>query len=191
KYGLLFPSSRISNSRLGLLEEFEAKLSAITGLEATVCFSSGFLAGRAVAELFKEQDHTCAPQTHPAICVEKSNFGSFAEWKQQANKASTLFFDSVNPLTAEINDVNFLNSFTHELSCVIDDSHGAGLINNGKGISGSLPVRNNIHYILSYSLSKAYNLVGGAVSCSNEIADQLRIFPFYTASTSISPAFAY
>ncbi len=34
-------------------------------------------------------------------------------------------------------------------------------------------------------------MIGGVVSCSTEIALQLRNSPYYTASTSIAPAFAY
>jgi len=190
KYGLLFPSSRISNTQLDLFNEFEAKLSEITGMEETVCFSSGFLAGRAVAELFKHEKYSCAPQTHPAICFEPTS-ENFHDWKQKADEADFLFFDSVNPLTAEANDVLFLENFSKRFTCIIDDSHGAGVLNEGKGINKCLPQKENINYIITYSLSKAYNLVGGAVSCSADVAKQLRSSSYYTASTSISPAFAY
>jgi 8-amino-7-oxononanoate synthase len=191
KYGWLFPSSRISNTQLDLFGEFEEKLSAITGMEDTVCFSSGFLAGRAVIELFKGVDYSCAPQTHPAICTEKADTTGFDEWARSAGDAPVLLFDSVNPLTSEVNDTSFLQQPQKKTTCIIDDSHGAGLLNNGKGVGGSLPANKNVDYILTYSLSKAYNLPGGAVSCSNMIADELRNCPHYTASTSISPAFAY
>src|SRR3954453_15264790 len=46
KYGWLFPSSRISNTRLKLYEECEVLLSSVTGTEDTVLVSSGFTAGR-------------------------------------------------------------------------------------------------------------------------------------------------
>src|SRR5437868_6302076 len=51
KYGVLFPSSRISNTRLKLYEEFEVHLSSLTGFDETVSFSSGYLAGRTIAEI--------------------------------------------------------------------------------------------------------------------------------------------
>ncbi len=190
KYGLLFPSSRISNTQLDLFKKFEAKLSEIIGMEETVCFSSGFLAGRTVMELFKDEKYSCAPQTHPALCIEASS-GRFSDWKQKATEVGVLLFDSVNPLTAEVNDVSFLGNQSNNLTCIIDDSHGAGILNDGKGVITSLPLKENINYIIPYSLSKAFNLVGGAVGCSSEIANKLRRSSFYTASTSISPAFAY
>jgi 8-amino-7-oxononanoate synthase len=190
KYGLLFPSSRISNTQLELYNNFEARLSEITGMEESVCFSSGFLAGKAVMDLFKHEKYSCAPQTHPALCIEASS-GGFAEWKEKAAEAAVLLFDSVNPLTAEINDISFLENISKRVTCIVDDSHGAGLLNKGKGVSRSLPQNENIDYIIPYSLSKAYNLVGGAISCSTAIAKQLRSSPFYTASTSIAPGFAF
>jgi 8-amino-7-oxononanoate synthase len=191
KYGWLFPSSRISNTQLHLFSDFESKLSEISGMEETVCFSSGFLAGRAVADLYKDKPYSCAPGTHPAICLGKSTEYSFNEWKEKAVPFPVIYLDSVNPITAEVNDISFLNDRSNDTICIIDDSHGAGLLNNGKGIGASLTVKKNIGYVITYSLSKAYNLVGGAVSCSKEIAAELRASPFYTASTSISPAFAY
>lgn len=186
KYGWMFPSSRISNTQLELFTNFENKLSEITGMEETVCFSSGFLAGRAVADLFRNENFSCAPQTHPAICLEKSSAQSYDEWKKDASNYDVLFLDSVNPLTADINDLSFLTS-TSNKTIIIDDSHGAGLINNGSGAS----IQGHHEFVLTYSLSKAYNLVGGAVSCSKEIAEQLRASAFYIASTSLSPALAY
>src|SRR5689334_11970032 len=55
KYGWMFPSSRISNTRLKLYEECEALLSSITGVEETVLVSSGFTAGRMAIEKFKDE----------------------------------------------------------------------------------------------------------------------------------------
>ncbi len=204
KYGWLFPSSRISNTQLDLFTSFEEMLSAITGMEDTVCFSSGFLAGRAVVGLL-QWNHSyffSAPGTHPAIDLTNGistiPARDFDNWSKavvdhtntiRTIKPIVISLDSVNPLTGEINTLSFSEHIKKPLLCVIDDSHGAGLINNGTGAGGSLPQRKN--FIIIYSLSKAYNLVGGAVSCSGEMADQLRTSRHYTAGTSISPAFAY
>lgn len=193
KFGPLFPSSRISNTQLALFEEFEGMLSGITGMEETVCFSSGFLAGRAVLELMEGKELHTAPGTHPAISRNSSNGKSLAEWRDQmirlASPGSVIMFDSVNPLKAEVNDVSFLKNLPADINCVIDDSHGAGLLNQGRGVTPLLPAGRD--YVTSFSLSKAYQLTGGAVSCSRAFAKALRSSPFYTASTSIPPAFAW
>jgi 7-keto-8-aminopelargonate synthetase-like enzyme len=73
---------------------------------------------------------------------------------------------------------------------LIDDSHGIGITgSNGEGVSSRMPAGHTL--ILSYSLSKAFNLVGGAVSCNTEMAERLRRFPEYTAATALSPAFVH
>lgn len=204
KYGLLFPSSRISNTQLDLFSAFEAKLSEITGMEETVCFSSGFLAGRAITNNFiwAGSYFFSSPETHPAISVSRDVIvaRNFNEWSgkvtKHINKLKTtspiyIMGDSVNPLLSNINNYSFLEGIKHVIACTIDDSHGMGLLNDGQGILKSLPFKDNVNYTLVYSLSKAYNLVGGAVSCSKKIAKELRSSPDYTASTSIPPAFAF
>lgn len=191
KYGWVFPSSRISNTQLDLFTAFEDKLASITGQEACVCFSSGFLAGRAVMDILKDKSLSCAPNTHPAICTQKGNYMDFHQWKETITDVSAICLDSVNPLTAVLNDISFLTVHASPVTCVIDDSHGAGLLNDGAGIAASLKVNEYVNYIISFSLSKSYGLQGGVVCCSKQIAEQLRMTAQYTASTSIAPAFAF
>jgi len=206
KYGWIFPSSRISNTQLDIFEKFEARLSEITGMEETVCFSSGYLAARAVVSIMQHEYSYffSPPQTHPAISlnsgIQTLAAKDFEGWSKllvehiktiRTPNEIILSYDSINPLLAELNDASFLNLINKKIICVIDDSHGVGLINNGSGVCKNIPQKENVSYIASYSLSKAYNLIGGAVSCSKEIAQRLRSSTHYTASTSISPAFAF
>ena len=201
QYGWLYPSSRISNSRLSIYEKMERHLSDLTQTRDTVLFPSGFLAGRAVTQLFA---HRCkaftAPATHPAIAVFGRTFlGSFGQWSEmvmQSLSGSDIFqlpvliADSVQPLSAAINDFTFLQHIDRKVICIIDDSHGVGLIGkNGEGISSLLPRKENIDYIITYSLSKAFHIEGGAVSCTNaKHAEMLRTLPDFTATTSMPPA---
>ena len=75
KFGILFPSSRISNTQIDIYSQFEESLSLITGQEKTVSFSSGYLAGKAVAELFiKGKEAYILENTHPVL---KSNNETF------------------------------------------------------------------------------------------------------------------
>jgi len=189
RYGWLFPSSRISNTRLDIFDEMEAMLSNITGHEATVLFSSGFLAGRAVASLFDATEIAAASHTHPALSLSIN--GNNNHLTLQNNDKSVLFFDAVNPLQATCMDLSFLNSIQYPITCIADDSHGIGLLNNGSGISTQIVKKTHINFAVTYSLSKAFHLAGGAVSGSAAMATLLRQTPFYTASTSISPALAY
>ncbi len=199
KYGLLFPSSRISNTRLALFETFENRLSVLTGSEATVSFASGFSAGRAAVSLFSKV--AAAPGTHPAIQDKNPPAISFESWQnglqqsvfgQTGSGAGVLAADSIDIFQPAIRDFSFLKSLPGKLTVLIDDSHGIGLIGEqGSGIAGLVPRKDSIGYLFSYSLSKAYGIPGGAVSTSRAMAEKLRQTREYTAATAISPAVMY
>ena len=206
KYGVLFPSSRISNTRLKLYEKFEKRLSAITGRKDTVSFSSGYLAGKTIAAILSSHKNILvAPDTHPAINIETgqiTNSLNFNDWKNEVvdlinfsdENEFVLLADSVDILKAGIHNFSFLENIRHfkKIIFLIDDSHGIGILGkNGKGIISDLPKKENIEYIICYSLSKAFTIEGGAVSCSKEWANKLRQHPNYTGSTAINPSLIY
>ncbi len=203
KYGILFPSSRISNTRLKLYKKFERRLSEITGMEDTVSFSSGYLAGSTISQILSSYKNIfVAPGTHPAINIEtpqKTNSANFNDWKNEIiafinssdENEFILLSDSVDVLKAQVNNFSFIKNIkaTKKIIYLIDDSHGIGILgDHGEGIISLLPKNENIEYVISYSLSKAFNIEGGAVSCSAKWANKLRQHPNYAGSTAISPA---
>jgi 8-amino-7-oxononanoate synthase len=202
RFGILHPSSRISNTQLSIYEETEKLLSSLTRQENTVLYSSGFLAGRAAIETLVKDSANCfaVPGTHPAIQANVQPLSN--NWQQHfieiveqdSSDTFTLLCDSVNPLTAAITDFSFLTTVSpsKKITCIIDDSHGIGLLGkHGEGISSTLPKVSNVEYVISYSLSKAFHINGGAISCNSEIANVLRQSPYYTASTSVAPSLCY
>ncbi len=206
KYGMLFPSSRISNTRLRIYEELESTLSEMTGMEETVTFSSGFLAGKTISEIVnKYRNVFVTPGTHPAIAFNNGNIllaKDFVNWGKEIVAAIntspeiefTFIADAINILQGEKNDFEFVKNIdaTKKILFLIDDSHGIGITGkNGNGVISYLPKQKNIEYIICYSLSKAFNIEGGVVSCSKYWADELRKHPNYSGSTGISPALVY
>lgn len=196
RYGLSFPSSRISNTRLALFETFEQLLSGITGMEDTVCFASGFVAGT-LASMPWHNSSTAAPGTHPAIYKGKAVSGSFAAWADSVTQSinngatTTLLSDAVNIFTPTLHDFSFLNNCQNAVTCVIDDSHSIGFTGvNGGGVATRIP-KGKHRLVVPYSLSKGFNLIGGAISCDAATAQQLRSKPEYTAATSLSPAYVH
>jgi 7-keto-8-aminopelargonate synthetase-like enzyme len=182
KYGWLFPSSRVSNTRLALYEECEALLSSIAQAEDTVLVSSGFIAGKLATALWHKEVFNLDP-SHPAIQANNN--------RASENESHVLAIDSVNVLTANITDFSFVNNNEQKI-IIIDDSHGIGLIGrDGEGICNALITNKNTSYVLTYSLSKAWNITGGAISCSKSIADMLRTQPHYTACTPPPPSALY
>ena len=201
KYGWLYPSSRISNTQLTVYDEMEILLSSITQREDSVCFASGFSSGNVASSIFNHHKVFVSPQAHPAINKYKQAPLSFDKWAEQTlhaihensfDKPPVLLADAVNPLTSEVGDFDFLQYIEKPLIVIIDDSHGIGLLGpNGEGIISQLPKKENIEYIFTYSLSKAFSINGGAISCSKKIANFIRTLPEYTSSTPLSPALAY
>jgi 7-keto-8-aminopelargonate synthetase-like enzyme len=203
KYGVIFPSSRISNTALELYETTENKLSSLTKLSDTVLLPSGFTAGKAAVETIAEG--SCifhAPFCHPAIRIGTNSTLSFSNWANETVRTinnniylipPVILSDSVNQLSAEVYDFSFLNEIQQNVICIIDDSHGIGLIGvNGAGISSKLPRKENIEYLISYSLSKALNIQAGAISCTNKnTADKIRKSSWYTSVTPPSPAMLF
>lgn len=201
-YGWLFPSSRISNTPFFLYEEFESLLSSITQTKNTISFSSGYLAGNATKQLFTEHTKFIYPTAHPAINHQNLQITNFNTWLTQTietintttfKNKPVIVCDAVSPLTATVYDFNLLKEINKEVIVIIDDSHGIGIIGeNGKGISSMVPKNNYLEYVFVYSLSKAFNLNAGAISCtSKETAYIVRKLPEFTASTPIAPYAAY
>jgi 8-amino-7-oxononanoate synthase len=199
RWGLLHPSARISNTRIEVYGEMERLLSALTTKEETVLFSSGYIAGRAVTELFADYPHVyIAPGSHPAIQLRSIELND--DWKTHIVEESVLYndvvllVDSVYPLSATINDFSFLHRLpqSSHITCIIDDSHAIGVVGEkGEGVTALLPRLPNVEYVICYSLSKAFHINGGAVSCSKAIAERLRTSPYYTASTALAPFLAH
>lgn len=197
QHGLLFPSSRISNTQLSLYKEAEEYLSTLTNTAETVLFASGYAAGNAAVSLFSENIFY-SPFCHPAIKQTETTNLSFEDWAtnitgllnhHSSNQSPAIIIsDAVNPITAEVYNFNFLAQIQQPIICIIDDSHGIGLLGNN-GAGSYLPRKENISYLITYSLSKALNLQGGAVSCTDKtLAAKLRQHNLYTTSTPMPPA---
>lgn len=203
KYGAVFPSSRISNTRSSIYVRLEEKLSEYTGMNASASFSSGYMASMAaVTSASKNSTLLYYPHIHPSL---KINVGRLIitgvdNWQGQMlslvnntpGKLFTIVMESVNPLSGEAHDFSWLQDLEQPVQVLIDDSHGIGILGKrGEGIVSDLPVSTCIQYMISYSLSKAFSCEGGAVSGGIENIEQIKKLPYFTASTAMSPAFAY
>ncbi len=202
RFGLLQPSSRISNTQLLVYKSMEEVLSKLLAKPDTVTFGSGYLAGRAITDLLQRHYNNIytAPCSHPAIQCGTQLHGN--DWKTSfvhmvntlPENQFVLCMDGVNAIAGQVANFSFLHEIkpSKKIICVVDDSHGVGVFGAmGCGTIQLIPQLPNVEVVLTYSLSKAFHINGGAVSCSSPIALLLRSAPFYTASTPIAPAMAY
>ncbi|MBY0478205.1 MAG: aminotransferase class I/II-fold pyridoxal phosphate-dependent enzyme [Chitinophagaceae bacterium] len=203
-YGVVYPSSRISNTQLDLYTDFEQKLANYTSSQAAACFSSGFLSARTATEVVcKQMQVYCMHHTHPASSAthqlkkipETQSWDAFLQEREEQREFTFgLVADSINPTPGHINDFSFLHSTpaAFNITLIIDDSHGIGWLGNkGEGICSTLSLPPNVELLLNFSLSKAFHINGGAVCGSKKWIDEVRQHVNFTTSTPMMPSLVY
>lgn len=205
-YGTSYSSSRSSNLELAIFEEAEELLASLTGAEATLTFSSGYLAGQAAINVLnQEQTFIYAPETHPAVWRYKHDgwHGNYKAWAVDlpnqltvAQKEVVIVSNSLDPLLAEKYSFDWINYLPDDkqITLLIDDSHGLGV--TGKQGAGIFPelkaqLKPNVDLIVISSLGKAYGIPGGVVLGKAGFLELLKRNPFFTAGSPVSPAYLY
>lgn len=202
RYGAVFPSSRMSNTRLDLYEAFENALAAWTGMPAAAAFSSGYLAAQAAISWAATGSQLLwAPGVHPALQLPHAAPPLPAAGWQAAmtgavnrghDHAYTLVMESVDPLRGQVQDFSWLRNLRRPVRLLIDDSHGIGILGErGQGAKALLPPDPPLRLLFTCSLAKAYSCEGGAVCGDPEDIAGIRSQPQFTATTPMIPAAAY
>lgn len=202
KYGVVYPSSRISNTPLQLYAQFEEQLAQLTGTETCAVFSSGFLSARTATEVvankmniyYRYPAHPASSHHHQAIRIDTS-WDDFLTERKTANEFRFgIIADSINPTPGSFTDFSFLNNVPKEFQIVliVDDSHGMGWLGKqGEGIVSRLQLPAHVELLLNFSLSKAFHLNAGAVCGSSYWIQQIKEHVNFTTSTPPMPALAY
>ena len=209
-YGTSYGSSRNGNLRLGLYERVEALLTTAVGPAANrpaaaLTLSSGMLAGQLVVQWLR-QPHTrflYAPGTHPALWADarpELPAGTHAEWAAQLG-AQVRALPAGQPVVILTNSIDALQSVPYTfywlstlpldrpVTVVVDDSHGLGVLNDGRGIWAQLPQRPGLRLLRTGSLAKGMGLPGGVVFGDADTLAQLRQTAFFGACSPIPPAY--
>ena len=203
-YGVVYPSSRISNTALDLYAKMEEQLAAFTSAEDAAVFSSGFLSARtAVDVVSKEMNVYCLPYTHPSSSAlpgiikipESLTWQQFLDERASAGEFQfAIAADSIHPTPGHINDFSFLASTptSFNITLVVDDSHGIGWLGkDGKGVASLINLPPHFELLLNFSLSKAFHLNGGAITGSRKWINAVRQHVNFATSTPLMPSLAY
>ncbi|MEJ8843843.1 aminotransferase class I/II-fold pyridoxal phosphate-dependent enzyme [Lacibacter sp. H375] len=203
-YGVVYPSSRISNTALDLYAKMEEQLAAFTSTQDAAVFSSGFLSARTAVDVVSEEMKVyCLPHTHPASSalpgiIKIPDKLSWQQFLDECAAAGEFQFavaaDSINPTPGHINDFSFLASTptNFNITLIVDDSHGIGWLgNNGKGIASLLNLPSHFDLLLNFSLSKAFHINGGAITGSRKWIAAVRRHVNFATSTPLMPSLAY
>ncbi|GAB3747411.1 aminotransferase class I/II-fold pyridoxal phosphate-dependent enzyme [Spirosoma pomorum] len=207
RYGAAFGSSRNGNLQLAIYEVAETELARrISGPgTAALTVSSGMMAGQVVVQAFRARNATFvyAPCAHPALwhtpALLLPNI-PFADWTKQLPEQLGAI-TSTAPIVILTNTIDALHSKHYSfdwvndlpdnrpITLVVDDSHGLGVLNGGRGIWPQLPKRDNVELLVTGSLAKAMGLPGGAIFGQPDSLDRLRKTSFFGGSSPIPPAY--
>ena len=203
QYGTSYGSSRNGNVELAVYADAEAKLARRTGAEAALTVSSGMMAGQVVVQQLRAQhaQFVYAPQTHPALWHEPTvglPGTSFDEWVAQlpaqldtlSSGPVAILVNSVNALRSAYYDFTWLATLPTDrnITVVVDDSHGLGLLHDGAGVWPGLLQKPGIRVLVTASLAKAMGLPGGVILGDAGTLTMLRQTAFFGGCSPIPPA---
>lgn len=208
KYGSNWGSSRNNPLQIDIYEKLEKFLANFTKAQAAVSVSSGLLAGQIalkyIESIYPNSPVIYAPKVHPALWGNnfKAKNESFEKFVQNINNqilsnhesVITIVTDSVSSPHIEYYYFDWVIDLpkSKKINLIVDDSHSLGICGEaGAGIYSQIKRHSNINLIVVSSLNKALGVPGGVILCDNITAESIRKLPFYTASSPMSPAFAY
>lgn len=208
RYGTVFGSSRNGNVQLGVYGEAEAKLAAMTGAPAALTLSSGMMAGQVIVNWLREQNaqFIYGPNAHPALWHQPTvalPTTSFADWSAQiADQVRSLLATNAfsGGLAILVNSIDAVRSRYYSfdwvsdlpddvpVTLIVDDSHGLGILNDGRGIWPQIPPKSTIQLLVTASLAKAMGLPGGVIFGDIDLLASVRKTAFFGACSPMPPA---
>lgn len=208
RYGTVFGSSRNGNVRIGVYEEAESKLATRIGAESALTLSSGMMAGQVVINWLQSQHcaFVYAPKAHPAlwhsptVTLPSLPFSDWtAQLPDQLNRLPpgpvAILVNSLDAVCSDYYTFDWVNTLPNDrpITLVVDDSHGLGVLNEGRGIwssilriSGDDPAP--IRVVGTGSLAKGMGLPGGVVFGDMATITLIRQTAFFGACSPMPPA---
>ncbi|MBD2700988.1 aminotransferase class I/II-fold pyridoxal phosphate-dependent enzyme [Spirosoma sp. BT702] len=213
RYGTVFGSSRNGNLRLTIYEVAESKLAAwVMGNvpnATSLTLSSGMMAGQVIVNWLRGQATTFmyAPKSHPALWYDPNvtlPSLSFPEWVNQLpdqlrNTSSghvAILVNSLDAVASAYYNFDWVRSLPEDrpITLIVDDSHGLGVLNEGRGIWPEIrqkldAVGSSVRLLITASLAKAMGLPGGVVFGDSATLQSLRQTAFFGACSPMPPAY--
>ncbi len=208
KYGSNWGSSRNNPIKIDIYEHLEIFLTDFTKAPSAISVSSGLLAGQIALKYIESSSPNStiiyAPRVHPALWASdfKPTNISYETFIQNINNQILSINNADITLVADAVSSPHIENYTFDwvidlpksktINLIIDDSHSLGICGkNGGGIFNQIRHNNNVNLIVVSSLNKALGVPGGVIFCHQNTAEKIRKLPFYTASSPMSPTFAY
>ena len=199
KWGTFYGSSRNSNIKLSIYNQFEDYFAKQVGADASLTISSGTLAGRLVIDFLSKTKPIFFhyPKTHPAVLAHDS-LPLFLEnnihprLQENTEEEIVITVDAILGLEVAPVSLNFLGdiSASKKITLVVDESHSLGIVGkNGMGIFNSIQYQNIENKIMISSLGKALSLSGGIIAGSRAFIDTMKNETTFVSSSAANPAY--
>lgn len=196
-WGLNNGASRNNNIRLSIYDEAEKALATDYQKEASVTFSSGWLAAQvAVETLRKSRDTVYINEVHPALndknagVLEIQNAVNYINISHHS--AFLLVSNSLNNVIPQIFDFSALSQILPSKNVVLllDHSHGFGILEDD-WLADIKKINSNIEVVICGSLAKGLSLDAGVVLGSPFWIDQIKKSHVFNGASPCSPAILY
>ncbi|TPE46298.1 aminotransferase class I/II-fold pyridoxal phosphate-dependent enzyme [Pontibacter mangrovi] len=209
RYGTNYSSSRRSNLRLEVYRQVEEQLASITGAEAAVTMSSGFLMGQTLVQVLRGRGRFLyAPGAHPALwendgAAAQANAAiPFEEWAtlavdevkaSQKEEKFILICNALDPLQANSYNFDWVAQLPEQkVILVVDDSHGFGVTGpGGVGIYPQLCKYKNVELIIGSSFGKALGVPAGFMLGPRQLVEQVKASPYFGGASPAIPAYLH
>jgi glycine C-acetyltransferase len=189
--------------------ELESRLAAFKGVEAALTFQSGFNANlAAIPALVGKGDGVYSDELNHASIIDGCRLSGakivryphadaqglrqvIEEHKGEIFNRSLIITDGVFSMDGDIAPLDEIYAVAHEFGylLMVDDAHGEGVLGNGgRGIVDHFDLHGKVDIEVG-TLSKAFGVVGGAVTGNQVVIDWLRQRgrPFLFSSAMTAP----
>lgn len=200
RLGTHWGASREGPVAPAIYEEAEKQIARWTGSEAACSVSSGFLAGRLLADAFAGTAFQCVyhPACHAALMPAgaerardlKHMVRQLDEARNNGEAQPVLFTDTIDfSRGPELVSRQLEGIDLSGVILVADDSHGFGVLGpDGAGACSDLASLDAAELIVCGSLGKALGITAGIILGRSERIRQLRRLPAFAGASPAPPA---
>ena len=200
RIGVNFGGSRRANYTFSALDELEQIFKEWWQVESFITTSSGSMSGLLVSKLIPSFVKVLyGPGVHPALRVfdsiqtVKIDSHLIMDYLEEASAGNfCLVLNGVDPISLEVLDWHIWENLPqkHQYWYVVDDAHGVGVLEGGKGVMGSMPIELKARVIFVGSLGKAFSLPGGFIAGPSEMVNHVWDLSHFAGASPLIPAYA-
>ena len=192
KYGAGCAGSRFLNGNLDIHTALEKRLAEFVGKEATILFSTGFLANLGfIAAVAQRGDYIIADRLDHASIIDGANlsFGRLKRFEHSdplsleavlksipLEAGKLIVVDGIFSMDGDIADLPSIVPLAEKYNAavMVDDAHSLGVIGpRGEGTAAHFGLQNRVDAIMG-TFSKSLATVGGFIAGSAKLIDFLR-----------------